>query len=416
VVVDSLKALDPKRPIREADIVVAPAKVGFLTKSGQCPNKQRLNQRAGFRYRLWEMLPVSKDMHNIMEIYAISRLKFRRCHDKFPWSEVGLSKMMQLLDNTKIWVTGHRGMLGSALLRNLASDGPQPLVASRSELDLTDRAGVLSWMEKNRPELVFHVAAKVGGIHANSKFPADFLRENLLIQSNVMEGAQRIGVRKLIFVASNCVYPEQAPQPISENELFKGSFERNVRAYAVSKTAGIELCRAYNSQYGCDFVSAIPPNLYGPGDNYDPQNSHIVAGLMRRAHEAKVMNQPQLVVWGDGTPRREILHVDDVASGLRQLMAAATTFDVYNIGCGHDYAVSGIAQMIADIVGFKGQLVFDPTKPNGNMGKLLDNSRISALGWKPRISEKMGLTSSYLDYIGRIDDSKIVAGTADRRG
>ena len=204
----------------------------------------------------------------------------------------------------RVWVTGHKGMLGSAVLRSLAREGAELLLTSRADLDLTNQADVLSWMDKNRPELIFHVGAKVGGIYANSTLPADFLLDNLMIQSNVIDGAKRTGVQKLLFVASNCTYPTNAAQPISEDALLTGPLDNNIRAYAVSKIAGIEMCRAYRKQHGCNFISVIPPNLYGPGDNYHPQHSHVVAGILKRTHEAKIAGKSEFVVWGDGTPRR----------------------------------------------------------------------------------------------------------------
>jgi GDP-L-fucose synthase len=301
----------------------------------------------------------------------------------------------------KVWITGHRGMLGSAMVRAMAGEDAHLLLTSRAELDLTDKVAVLAWMEKNRPELIFHIGAKVGGIHANSTLPADFLHENLLIQSNVIDGAYRTGTEKLIFVASNCTYPTNAHQPISEDTLLTGPLDSNIRAYAVSKIAGIEMCRAYRKQHGSNFIAIIPPNLYGPGDNYHPQHSHVVAGILRRAHEAKLAGAKELVVWGDGTPRRELLHVDDLASAMKYVMLAPTTHDLYNVGCGHDLSISEIASIIADIVGFEGQVVYDKTKPNGTMRKLLDIGRILALGWKAEIKEKSGLRSAYDDFLTR---------------
>lgn len=301
----------------------------------------------------------------------------------------------------KVWITGHRGMLGSAMVRSLKDEGANLLLTSRADLDLTDRVAVTAWMEENRPELIFHIGAKVGGIHANSTLPADFLYENLLIQSNVIDGAYRAGTQKLVFVASNCTYPTDAHQPIAEEAILTGPLDFNIRSYAVSKIAGIEMCRAYRKQHGCNFISIIPPNLYGPGDNYHPQHSHVVAGILRRAHEAKLAGAGELVVWGDGTPRRELLHVDDLASAMKYVMLAPTTHDLYNIGCGHDLAIAEIADIIAEIVGYRGRVIYDNSKPNGTMRKLLDISRILALGWKAEIEEKTGLRSAYQDFLSR---------------
>jgi GDP-L-fucose synthase len=299
----------------------------------------------------------------------------------------------------KIWITGHKGMLGSAVVRSFEGAGARLLLTSRADLDLANQSAVLTWMEKNKPELVFHVGAKVGGIHANATLPADFLLANLMIQSNVIDGAKRVGVKKLVFVASNCTYPTNAPQPISEDALLTGPLDNNIRAYAVSKIAGIEMCRAYRKQYGCDFVSIIPPNLYGPGDNYHPQHSHVVAGILRRTHEAKIAGKSEVVVWGDGTPRRELLYVDDLADAMKCVMSAPTTHDLYNIGCGRDLAISELASIIENVVGFEGNVVYDTQKPNGTMRKLLDSSRIQSLGWKPKISEKFGLQHAYADLL-----------------
>ena len=299
----------------------------------------------------------------------------------------------------KVWITGHKGMLGSAMARSFANEGAHLLLTSRAELDLTDQAAVLTWMGGNRPELVFHIGAKVGGIHANVTQAADFLHDNLMIQSSVIDGAYRVGVEKLVFVATNCTYPSKAPQPISEEALLTGPLDDSIRAYAVGKIAGIEMCRAYQKQYGCNFISVIPPNLYGPGDNYHPQHSHVIAGILRRTHEAKLAGKPEFVVWGDGTPRRELLHVDDLADAMKYIMLAPTTHDLYNIGCGHDLAISEIATIIAEVVGFEGKIVYDTSKPNGTMRKLLDSSRIRSLGWQPKIKEKTGLRSAYEDFL-----------------
>ncbi len=302
------------------------------------------------------------------------------------------------LEGKRVWITGHNGMLGSAMVRSFADENAQLLLTSRAELDLTDKVKVMQWMDENRPEIIFHIGAKVGGIYANATMPASFLHDNLLIQSSVIDGAHRVGAQKLIFVATNCTYPTNAPQPISEDALLNGPLDENIRAYAISKIAGIEMCRAYRKQYGCDFVSVIPPNLYGPGDNYHPLHGHVVAGILRRAHEAKVADNPELSVWGDGTARRELLHVDDLASAMKYIMRAPTTHDLYNIGSGHDLTIAEIVSLIAEVVGFKGKIVYDTSKPNGTMRKLLDSSRICALGWKPQIEEKSGLSSAYEDF------------------
>lgn len=301
----------------------------------------------------------------------------------------------------KVWVTGHGGMLGAAMVRNLQNKGASLLLTTRSELDLTNQSAVLEWAEKNKPELIFHIAAKVGGIYANATLPSDFLRENLLIQTSVIDAAYKVGAQKLVFVASNCTYPTLAKNPISEDSLLTGMFDQNIRAYAISKIAGIEMCRAYHRQHGCDFISIIPPNLYGPGDNYHPEHGHVVAGILRRIHEAKQSGSKEFVVWGDGTPRRELLHVDDLASALEFVMKSPTTHDLYNVGCGHDLTIAEIAKIASEVVGFEGNISYDTSKPNGTMRKLLDSSRIRDLGWQANINERDGMQSAYADFLSR---------------
>ena len=315
------------------------------------------------------------------------------------------SKMDNLFSyvGKRIWITGHRGMLGSALVRSLSNEGAVLLTASSQELDLRNQSDVIAWVDKNRPEIVFHAGAKVGGIHANSTLRADFVHDNLMIQINVINAAYKFGVRKLLFVASNCTYPTNADQPISEEALLTGPLEENIRSYAVAKIAGIEMCRAYNKQYGCDFISVIPPNLYGPGDNYHPEYGHVVAGILRRAHEAKVASQKELVVWGDGTARREILYVDDLANAMKCLMAAKVTDDLFNVGCGHDISITELAKLITEVVGFEGRIVYDTSKPNGTMKKLLNSARISAIGWRPQVDERAGLQNAYKDLLMQIE-------------
>ena len=302
----------------------------------------------------------------------------------------------------KTWITGHRGMLGSALVRILSKEGAELLVASSHELDLRNKSDVIDWVDNRRPELVFHAGAKVGGIHANATLSAEFLYDNLMIQTNVIDAAHKFGVRKLLFVASNCTYPKESAQPISEDALLTGPLEENIRSYAIGKIAGIEMCRAYRKQYGCDFFSVVPPNLYGPGDNYHPQHSHVVAGILRRAHEAKMAGQHELVVWGDGTARREILYVDDLADAMKCLMAAKVTDDLFNVGCGYDRSIGELAALISEVVGFDGCVVYDKKKPNGTMKKLLDSSRIQAIGWRPKTDERTGLQSAYRDFLSRL--------------
>jgi GDP-L-fucose synthase len=264
----------------------------------------------------------------------------------------------------------------------------------------------LQLAKENRPNYVFHIGAKVGGIMANKMLPADFILDNLMIQTNVIHGAHCCGVDKLVFVASNCTYPNGAPQPIKESALLTGPLEENVRAYAVSKIAGIEMCRAFRKQYQCDFKVVIPPNLYGPGDNYHPEHGHVVAGILRRAHEAKLGVTKELVVWGDGSARRELLHADDLAAAMRKVMFAESEYELFNVGVGSDLAIRDLVEIIVEVVGFEGKVVYDTSKPNGTMGKLLDSTRINSLGWRPRISAKEGLKTAYDDFLQRIEEHK----------
>jgi GDP-L-fucose synthase len=310
----------------------------------------------------------------------------------------------------KIWITGHKGMLGSAMLRCLANTQADLLLTTRKEIDLYNQAQVLDWMEKNKPDYVFHIGAKVGGIVANKKLPADFIVDNLMIQTNVIKGAHLAKVKRLVFVASNCTYPAVAPQPLKETALLSGPPDENVRAYAVSKIAGIETCLAFRRQYGCDFRVVIPSNLYGPGDNYHLENSHVVAGLLQRAHQAKVTGQPDFLVWGDGTARREILHVDDLAEALKMVMFCEESPSVLNAGSGQDLTIAELAKMVLKVVGFKGGIKFDPSKPNGTMQKFLDSSRLFGLGWSPKISTAEGLKSAYDDFLKRLKDGTLITG------
>ena len=310
----------------------------------------------------------------------------------------------------KIWITGHRGMLGSAMLRCLANTNADLLLTTRKEIDLYNQAQVLEWMEKYRPDYVFHIGAKVGGILANKKLPADFIVDNLMIQTNVIQGAHLAKVKRLVFVASNCIYPAAAPQPLKETALLSGPLDENVRAYAVSKIAGIETCLAFRRQYGCDFRVVIPPNLYGPGDNYHPEYSHVVAGLLQRAHQAKTIGQPELLVWGDGTARREILHVDDLAEALKTVMFCEESPSVLNAGSGRDVSIAELAKMVLQVVGFGGGIKFDTTKPSGTMQKLLDSSSLSKLGWSPKVDSLEGLKSAYDDFLQRLKKGALITG------
>jgi GDP-L-fucose synthase len=302
-------------------------------------------------------------------------------------------------DKKRIWVTGHKGMVGSSLVRELSQFDCELLLADRFELDLLNGRAVKKWATIHQPDLVFHAAAKVGGIYANLNFPAEFITQNLQSSLNVIEAAKDVGAKKLIFVATNCTYPSNFDYPISEQAIFTGPPDDAVRPYAVSKIAGIELCRAYAKQYGCNFISIIPPNLYGPGDNYHPDNSHVIAGIIQKTHFAKVNNLPQLIIWGDGSPRRELLWVDDLSKAMLTLMSGENIYDLYNIGSGYDLSISEIAKSIASIVGYEGQIVYDISKPNGAKRKLLDNLRITELGWAPQMSLQNGLKIAYKDFL-----------------
>jgi len=300
----------------------------------------------------------------------------------------------------RIFIAGHRGLVGSAILRRLAAGGfDNLLLAGRSELDLRDQAAVDAFFARQRPEYVFLAAARVGGIDANRTFPADFLRDNLQIQTNVIDSAWRHGAAKLLFLGSSCMYPRAARQPIRECELLTGPLEPTNEAYAIAKLAGLKLCQAYRRQYGFLAIAAIPTNLYGPGDNFDLATSHVLPALIRRFHEARTAGRREVVVWGTGTPRREFLHVDDLADACLFLMQTHESGQLINVGWGEDVSISELASLIADLVGFKGRISFDATKPDGTPRKLLDTRRARGLGWQPRIPLRQGVESTYAWYL-----------------
>ena len=314
----------------------------------------------------------------------------------------------------KIYVAGHRGLAGSALTRKLDASGYSNLVTrTHAELELTDLAAVKEFFARERPDYVFLAAAKVGGIHANNTFPADFVFQNLAIQNNVIHQAWAAGVRRLLFLGSSCIYPRDCPQPMREEYLLTGPLESTNRPYAIAKIAGVELCWALNRQHGTRFIAAMPTNLYGPADNYDLQNSHVLPALIRKAHEAKVRGEAQLTVWGTGTPRREFLYSEDMADACILLMQLPDAkFDalinppgtnmqppLINIGCGNDLTVRELAETIARVVGFQGQLKFDASKPDGTPRKLLEVSRMEKLGWRPKVSLADGVALAYKDYL-----------------
>jgi len=308
--------------------------------------------------------------------------------------------------HSKIYLAGHCGMVGSALKRKLESKGYTNLITrNHSELDLTNQQAVNNFFEAERPEYVFLAAAKVGGILANSTYPAEFIYENIMIEVNVIHAAYTYGVKKLLFLGSSCIYPLLAPQPLKEEYLLTGELEVTNEAYAVAKIAGIRMCKHYNRQYGTNFISVMPTNLYGPGDNYDPVTSHVMAALIRKFHEAKVDNAQQVVVWGTGVPRREFMHVDDMADACVYLMENYDAEDVgefVNIGVGEDLTIRELAELIRDIVGYEGEIVYDTSKPDGTPQKLLDVSRSHGLGWSAGISLKNGIEQSYEWYVGHL--------------
>ena len=304
---------------------------------------------------------------------------------------------MQIMDKSdKIFVAGHRGMVGSAVMRRLKTEAFSNVVTrERAQLDLTNESAVAKFFEEERPHIVIVAAAKVGGIKANNDYPVEFLVENLRIQNNVIRSAYENGVRKLLFLGSSCIYPKFAPQPILESTLLSGPLEPTNEAYAIAKIAGIKLCQAFSREYGANFISAMPTNLYGPNDNFDLETSHVLAALLRKAHEAKTRNDRKLVVWGTGKPRREFLHVDDLAAACLLLLEKYDSPEIINVGCGEDISIGELAELICEIVGFDGQLAWDTTKPDGTPRKLLDVSKIRALGWRPAITLRNGIKGTY---------------------
>jgi GDP-L-fucose synthase len=309
----------------------------------------------------------------------------------------------------KIYVAGHRGMVGSAIMRVLKSRGHSNIVTrTHDELDLTDQHAVRSFFETERPAQVYLAAAKVGGIHANSTYPAEFIYKNLIIEANVIHEAWQVGVQKLLFLGSSCIYPKLAPQPMAEEALLTGLLESTNEPYAIAKIAGIKLCESYNRQYGADYRSVMPTNLYGPGDNYHPENSHVIPALIRRFHEAKQANADKVVIWGTGTPRREFLYVDDMAEASVHVMELdKAIYDSQtepmrshiNVGTGKDITIRELAEVIGDIVDYTGKIEFDPKKPDGTPRKLLDVSRLGFLGWEPRIGLTEGVKQTYNNYL-----------------
>lgn len=301
---------------------------------------------------------------------------------------------MQL--DAKIFIAGHRGMVGSAILRNLEAKGYSNILTRTSqELDLLDQSLVFSFLQEEKPDYIFLAAAKVGGIHANNTYRADFIYENLVIEANLIHGAHLAGVKRLCFLGSSCIYPRDCPQPIKEEYLLTGSLEKTNEPYAIAKIAGIKLCESYNQQYGHQFVAVMPTNLYGPNDNYDLVNSHVLPALLRKAHEAKERGDADLVIWGTGTPKREFLYVDDMAAACVFLMENNINEGLFNVGTGTDVTIRELAETVMEVVGFKGGIVFDATKPDGTPRKLLDVSRLKEIGWQSEVSLKEGIALTY---------------------
>jgi len=304
---------------------------------------------------------------------------------------------------SRIFVAGHRGLVGSAIVRRLQNAGYNKLLLkAHAELDLADQSAVMRFFRETQPEYVFLCAGKVGGIHANSTYPAQFIHDNLAMEINVIEACRQHDIKKLMFPGSSCIYPKFAPQPMKEEHLLTGLLEPTNEPYAIAKIAGIKMCAAYNRQYGTDYICVMPTNLYGPGDNYDLANSHVLPALIRKMHEAKIAGSPEVVVWGTGTPRREFLHSDDLADACVFLMeqrSAADIGELVNIGAGTDTSIADLARLVAGVVGYKGNLAFDTSKPDGTPQKLLDVSRLTSLGWQRKIGLREGIASTYQDFL-----------------
>ena len=306
------------------------------------------------------------------------------------------------LNSKRVWVAGHRGMVGSALVRRLDAEKCSVLTVGRDKVDMRRQAEVESWMAATKPQVVFLAAAKVGGIHANNIYPAEFLYENLMIEANIIHAAYKVGVEKLVFLGSTCIYPKMAPQPIAEDSLLTGPLEPTNEWYAIAKIAGLKLCQAYRRQYACDFIAAQPTNLYGPGDNYDLVNSHVLPALLRKAHEAKLRADSALVVWGSGTPLREFLHVDDLADAVVHLAKNYSGEGHINVGSGQEVSIRKLAEMICAEVGFQGELAFDASKPDGTPRKLCDVAKLRALGWDMARDLNTGLAQTYANFLAQL--------------
>ncbi|MFT4175468.1 MAG: GDP-L-fucose synthase [Luteolibacter sp.] len=305
---------------------------------------------------------------------------------------------------SRLLITGHRGMVGSALVREANRLGNfEVLTSNRDRLDLSNQAQTHDYLVREKPDTVIVAAAKVGGIHANSTYPADFIYDNLMIAANLVEGCRRAGVPRVLFLGSSCIYPKHAPQPMPENCLLTSALEPTNEAYAIAKIAGLKLCQYYRAQHGLMYHSAMPTNLYGPGDNYHPENSHVIPAMLRRFHEAKARGDASVTIWGTGTPRREFLHVDDLASACFHLLALENPPDWVNVGYGDDVTIFDLARQVAKTVGFEGEILTDPTKPDGTPRKLMDNTLLRESGWKPTIDLETGLASAYRDFLASLE-------------
>jgi len=306
--------------------------------------------------------------------------------------------------NAKIFVTGHRGMVGSALVRRLQAGGYTDIITrSRQELDLLSQAAVQQFLQDELPDYIFIAAAKVGGIHANNTYRADFIYQNLMIEANLIHGAHIAGVQRLIFLGSSCIYPRDCPQPIKEEYLLTGELECTNEPYAIAKIAGLKMCEAYHDQYGCNFISVMPTNLYGPNDNYDLKNSHVLPALLRKFHEAKESGKPEVQIWGSGMPKREFLFADDLAEACLFLMENYNEKEIINIGCGEDVTIRELAETVKEVIGFTGNLVYDTSKPDGTPRKLMDVTRIHSLGWHHKTPLKEGMKIAYQDFLLKHD-------------
>jgi len=323
-----------------------------------------------------------------------------------------MSEVVYPLQGKRIWVAGHKGMVGSALVRRLAQEDCEVITAAHSEVDLVRQAEVESWIGKARPDAIILAAAKVGGIVANDTMPAEFIYQNMMIEANVIEAAHRADVNRLLFLGSSCIYPKFAPQPITEDALLTGPLEPTNEAYAIAKIAGIKIAQAYRKQYSRDYIAAMPTNLYGPGDNFDLTTSHVLPALIRKADDARRKGHPELTIWGSGAPRREFLHVDDCADALVHLLKVYSGTEHVNVGSGEDISIRALAELVTKVVEFKGRVTTDLSKPDGTPRKLMSGARLAALGWRPRVGLEDGIRATYRWYLEQIAANDVPRGAA----